>query len=248
MTKTSNTGESTMNAPASIEVADQTRAASSAKLARDERDAALRALSGRLAHQMRNPLAAVRAACSGLRSELDDAEQRETLDLTLQEIDKMLGFVTATVHSIPGQNEQPQPIDVSLELADVIHIMCSSQNGADKIAIGETEKLRCLMPRDGFRVAVYGICEHFLSLPGIESLVVDSLVESDRLSLRFTIALGQASKTVRTVGSSHDGLWVQPMGLLVAERFARDFGGRMLRMENSDDELILTLELPLHNV
>lgn len=231
-----------------FDMVDQTRAASSAKLARDERAAALRALAGRLAHQLRNPLAAVRAACSGLRSELEDDEQRETLDLTLQEIDRMLGFVSATVQSIPARREAPQSTDPALEIIDIIDIMRSTESGANRIAAGDVEHRRCLIPRDGFRVATYSICEHFLSIAEIDGLVIDNSSDADRLTVRFRVDLGQASDDVRTAGSSSNGIWVQPIGLLVAERFARESGGRMLRNDFGNDQLTLTLELPLHDV
>ncbi|MCB1800163.1 MAG: hypothetical protein KDI82_00605 [Gammaproteobacteria bacterium] len=232
-----------------VDVVDQTRAASSAKLARDERAAALRALAGRLAHQLRNPLAAVRAACSGLRSEVEDDEHRETLDLTLQEIDRMLGFVSATVQSIPARRETPQATDPALEIIDVVDIMHSTENGANQIAVGDVEHRRCLIPRDGLRVAVYSICEHFLSIAEVNGLVIDNGCDAGRLTVRFRVDLGPAGEDVGTAGLSSNGIWVQPIGLLVAERFAREAGGRMLRNDSGgDDQLTLTLELPLHDV
>ena len=48
-----------------------------ATLVRQQCSAALRALAGRLAHQIRNPLAAIKAACGSLREELQDPDHQQ---------------------------------------------------------------------------------------------------------------------------------------------------------------------------
>lgn len=215
-----------------------------ARLARDERTAALRALAGRLAHQIRNPLAAVRAACSSLQAEIEDAEQRETLELTLNEIDRMLGFVKATVQTLPEHVERPVMIDVVAETRDVIDIVGSGHEDTMDIQISGVHELTCSLPRDGFRVSVYSILEHIVGSPGVDRVAVDVSLRGGRVLIRFDIPVSDTLDDPLSDGVADLGGLTHPVGLLVAERFARDLGGYLSRSAAGDTRQSFTLALP----
>jgi len=213
-------------------------------LARAERDAALHALAGRLAHQIRNPLAAVRAACSSLRSEVDDSEQRETLDLAMQEIDRMLGYVKATVQMIPEHSEKAQPIDAAAEAADVVDIARSELPEDIPITMRKSGGLRCALPRDGLRVAMYSMLDHLAAVSDVNSIHVEVAREGDRVFIAFAVSGGDSSDSALTTGMISPTGWVQPIGMLVAERFARQFGGHLLRSDTDGTSRTFTLDIP----
>lgn len=219
-----------------------------AQLARDERSAALRALAGRLAHQIRNPLAAVRAACSSLRSEIDDPDQRETLDLTLQEIERMLSFVKATVQAIPDHREPPQTLDASAETADVVRIVGPGHAGGPLIQLADNEPLYCTLPRDDLRVAVYSVLDHLAGVSNVDVIQVAVTRSERRALIRFTVHGGTPGEGVLTTGMAGPAGWMQPVGLLVAERFARDQGGCLMRSDSGDTCQTFTLDLPCADV
>ncbi|MCB1787939.1 MAG: hypothetical protein H6955_00075 [Chromatiaceae bacterium] len=219
-----------------------------ARLARDERSAALRALAGRLAHQLRNPLAAVRAACSSLRAEIEDTDQRETLDLTLQEIDRMLNFVRTTVQTIPIHNEKPQPVDVAAETADVIDITRPGHADGARIRLGADRGVRCRLPREGLRVAVYSMLDHLASVSAVQAIEVGVSHQDGHALIQFDVSAGQPGDAVLDTGMTVPMGWTQPVGLLVAERFARDLGGCLLRAETSSTTQTFTLDLPCPDV
>jgi signal transduction histidine kinase len=215
-----------------------------ARLASDERDAALRALAGRLAHQIRNPLSAVRAACSGLLHEIEDTEQRETLELSLREIDRMLSFVAATVRMASEDNEQPVRLDPGTELADVIAVFRQSREGSATVRLGELAEAVCRLPRHRLRATLFGL---------IGQLTADSAVQDIVFSLARRDGWALISASVRgadpdsgdlTMGMVAPDGWVQPVGLLVAERFARSVGGRLTHSNTGTAQLLITLELP----
>lgn len=219
-----------------------------ARLARDERSAALRALAGRLAHQIRNPLAAVRAACNSLREELDEPDQRETLDLTLREIDRMLAFVSATVQTIPVQSEPSLAVDVAREISDVVDVVRRSREGQTSIEIQTIADGECLLPRNGFRVAVYSLLDHLVAITDVQRIVIHSERIADRLHVHIDVDGSPGSNKLLTTGMMTPGSWMQPVGLLVAERFARDLGGRLLRSDIDSSHQTFNLELPCNHV
>jgi signal transduction histidine kinase len=215
-----------------------------ARLASDEREAAIRAISGRLAHQIRNPLSAVRAACSGLLHEVDDAEQRETLALSIQEIDKMLDFVAATVRSTAEDSERAMLLDPGAELMDVISSIRQTHRGNQKIAIGEIVSARCRLPRHGLRAALFSLINQLLCSSAIED--IGFAMDRQGNDVSITIAVGGADLDTRDLaaGMITPAGWGQPLGLLVAERFLRSVGGRMTHGISGSARAQVTLELP----
>jgi len=213
-------------------------------LAREERSAALRALAGRLAHQIRNPLAAVRAACNSLRDEVEQADQRETLDLALVEIDRMLGFVSSTVQSLPYQRESPAGVQIDREIRDVVALIESTQNSAVEIALGDQAEDVCRLPREGFRVAIYSLLDHLVDIDDLRRVALDSHLDDGLLRVRFEIDGEADGNALVTTGLTVPGGWMHPVGFLVAERFARDHGGRLRRQDIDANRLTLCLEFP----
>lgn len=223
-----------------------------AQLAHDERNAALLALAGRLAHQVRNPLAAVRAACSGLCEEIEDPEQLETLDLILQEIDRMLGHVRSTVQSIPVPPDSAREVDVWAELLEVVEMARAGRLQGLKLELGNGPSLPTRLPRDRLRVALFSLIDHLAEVAGATGIRIDAECAEDRLLVSFCVSAPanddlSAAAAPSQLQRAATG-WVQPVGLLVAERFARDMGGRLQQASNSDAELTLTLDLPCADV
>ena len=214
------------------------------RLAREERGAALRALAGRLAHQIRNPLAAVRAACNGLRDEVQEADQRETLDLALAEIDRMLGFVSSTVRSLPPRRDPSRDVQIDGEIRDVVALIGSTQHSAVEVVVGDQAEGGCRLPLEGFRVAIYSLLDHLVDIAGLRRVVVESHFDDDLLRIRFEIDGKADGNALVTTGLTVPGGWMYPVGFLVAERFARDHGGRLRRQDIDANRLTLCLELP----
>jgi signal transduction histidine kinase len=221
-----------------------------ARLARYERDVALRALAGRLAHQIRNPLAAVRAACSGLRAEIEDADQRETLELTLTEIDRMLGFVSATLRAMPHDIETPQAVDIAIELADVIDILASGYAALPAIEFSAGTDQQCNLPRERFRVSVYSLLEDLLvNARSLQRIAVRSpQTGNGRVCIIIDVEHASANDCAFSAGIGVPVHGLQPVGILVAERFARDVGGRLTLTDNGAETQTVTLELPCTHV
>jgi signal transduction histidine kinase len=249
--KATEQNERKSQAPAETEVTSQQPVATHerARLARNERDAALRAMAGRLAHQIRNPLAAVRAACSGLRAEIEEADKRETLELTITEIDRMLGFVSTTLQAVPHDTETPQAVDIASELVDVIDLLMSGYADLPTIEFVHCTDQQCKLPRERFRVSVYSLLEDLLvNSPSLQRIAVRSETGNGRVSVAIDVEHASANDCAFSAGMGVPMHGLQPVGILVAERFARDVGGRLTRTDNGAETQTFILELPCTHV
>jgi nitrogen-specific signal transduction histidine kinase len=209
-----------------------------AQLARAGRNNALHALAGRLAHQIRNPLAAVRAACGGLQAEIEDCEQRETLDLMLQEIDRMLAHVRSTVQSIPGHDEPVSTVNLWQEVVDVARIVGLGHPHTPGISLSGDQQVTCELQRNAFRVAVYSIIDHLVDVSRVDAMRIALARAGDVAAIEVSVSGGD------TADDSLSATWVQPVGLLVAERFARNHSGHLTRTDGGADQTVFTLRLP----
>jgi signal transduction histidine kinase len=203
----------------------------------------LRALAGRLAHQLRNPLAAVKAACGGLHAELDDPDHLDRLELTLHEVDRMLAHVTSTVQSVDDLSEKAGPVDLLQEVQAVIAIMqLGHAIRIDPASLTQQQPPKCQLPRTKFRVALFSLFDQLSRSAGTIHISIEVESQGDRAHLNIVVPSGphDAAYTQNTVEPSG-------IGLLVAERFARDHGGKLSRM-TADHSLTLTLDFPCNHV
>ena len=222
-----------------------TKVTAYAAVARRERAAALRALAAHFAHQVRNQLAATRAVCDNLRVELENTDHQQRLNLALNEIDRLLDSVSSTVQSLVETPEPAQPLDAVGEVQEAIQIFISGhEEGTGIELIGEP--IRCALPPMGFRVAIYSLLDHIVHASAPATARIEVQQRDNKLQIGFSACSERASELVVaknlwpmewSAGSGH-------MGLLVAERFARDLGGRLAHSVTGGC-LTLTLELPL---
>ncbi len=230
--------------------AEDARLAAATELTRTERGVALRALAGQLAHQMRNPLAAIRAACSSLREDLSNEEHQQRLDMTLHEVDRLLTLVTGTVKSVSAKAEQPRRLDLADEVHDVVAIARDSIPHLGTVDVSGDTGIECSLPRNTFRASLFSLLDHVVDTYHPDPLRVELRRSNGRAQIDFKVADEYAAGAPdgfhqTTLVRSGDG---RSIGLVVAERFARDNGGRLAHFVNANDSQALTLDLPCTDV
>lgn len=219
-------------------------AAEFAILASEARAAALRTCTGRLAHQMRNPLAALQAAGTSLREEMQDPDHQERLDLMLQEVTHMLDQISAEVRAVEKTEERAQEFDAAVEITNVVDMIRIANPEAPEINIQSQSEAICIAPRTAFRVAVYCLLEHLVTGPSAYSVSINLPWGNDRRQIHFAFMTEAREDRVALTSSAGDRVApVDPLALQIAERFARDTNGHLKRWISKNGSQVITLDL-----
>lgn len=229
---------------------DDERLAAATDLIRAERSIALRALAGQLAHQMRNPLAAIHAACSSLRDELDDEDHQQRLEMTLSEINRLLQLVTGMVNTVSTKPERTRNLHLVDEIHCVVEVAHSSIPALEGVEVIGGSGIHCALPRKTFRAALFSLLEHIADTYRPTPLRIELRLTDRRAQIDFRVTdeSGDDETTSfhqTTLVRSSD---TRSIGLMVAERFARDNGGRLAHTVDANDSEALTLDLPCTDV
>jgi two-component system sensor histidine kinase PilS (NtrC family) len=221
-----------------------------ASLTRQERTAALRVLTGRVAHQMRNPLAAIQAACTSLRMELPDPDHRERLDLILHEVGRVLALISAEVQAFTQPAQTPQRVDLVAETEEIIGILGHANPQAPGVTLRANGRIDCTAVRSDLRIALYSLLGYALEVPGVGTVEIGIDTHADRAQITFRLVsqdgAGDPLAAIPPCGASP--ILSDDIGLYIAERFARDLGGRLSRQTSDGDAQIVTLDLPCDHV
>ena len=156
----------------------------------------------------------------------------------------MLGFVSSTVQSLPSQREPQRDVQIDGEIRDVVALIGSTQQSAVEVVVGDQAEGACRLPLEGFRVAIYSLLDHLVDIHDLRRVVLSSRFDDGLLRVRLEIDGEADGNALVTTGLTVPGGWMLPVGFLVAERFARDHGGRLRRQDVDANRLTLCLELP----
>ena len=201
-------------------------------LASAEKLAAVGELAASLAHELRNPLAGIKMSCANLRNEIEDADQRERLDLIGAELKRMARLL----NELLDQGKQTPPCSTHFKLATLIKELVTLTRYQlpphIELAYHIPADLECFLPDAGLRQALLN-----LILNAAQAL--DKNPGSVRLSayredgmLRIEVAddgpgfnediLRHGIRAFSTSRIRGTGL-----GLAMVQRFARGIGGRI---------------------
>lgn len=215
-------------------------------LYRRERRAALRALAGRLAHDLRNPLAAVRAACDGLAEEIEDDDHKHRLGLTLQEIDRVLALVTDTVSAVTEPPEGAAEVSLRDAVDAAIVALAPFHPGVRAVGVDIPSQAHCMLPPLGLQAAVYDLLDHLLEAHPADQLAIEFTQQQGRILVHFLAPATLPDEDHMHAKGSLEITAGQgtAVNLLVADRFARDSGGRLTCAVRDDGRHSIIFELP----
>ena len=143
--------------------------AQSRELARAKRLATVGAVSARLAHELRNPLAGIQMACSKLQRGLVDPEQTARLESVILELKRVNTLLTRQVEDA---RQAPEPL-VRLELRELIEpflaLMRYQMPEGIVLDTHITEGLVCLIPVAELRQALLNLLLNAVQVLGDQS-------------------------------------------------------------------------------
>ncbi len=132
-----------------------------AELRRSERLAAVGELSASIAHEIRNPLAAISGSVQILRARLGsgggEAESRRLMDIVLREIDRLNHLITDFLHFARPSPPVREQVRVAEAVADVVEMFRSDGASRVEVRVEVEPELEACADRDQLRQALWNL-------------------------------------------------------------------------------------------
>jgi two-component system sensor histidine kinase PilS (NtrC family) len=116
---------------------------------RQEKLAAMGRVSAGIAHEIRNPLAAIAQANALLAEDATDPAQRRLMRMVADNVERLKRIVDDVMEVAPGQPQEIVVIDATAQVAAV----CSDWARSNGVALGERSVLRVELPSEPLGVA-----------------------------------------------------------------------------------------------
>ena len=223
------------------------------RLANTERLAAVGETMARIAHELRNPLAGVKMACTNLRQELgqrlDSPEYRERIDIIAGEIDRIIALLNSLLDQSRHKPEGARNVNVASAVADLVTLARFQIPEQIHIEQHIAQHIVCRLPDVLFRQALLNLllnATQALGESGGNIMIKGDLVDG---SLHLVISDNGPGFPGDMLESG-----IQPfvsyrpegtgLGLSMVQRFVRALGGGIVLSNQVPHGACVTLELP----
>lgn len=223
-------------------------------LANTEKLAIAGEIAARIAHELRNPLAGIRAALGNLQEEIVDPEQTARLKLLIGELKRMTSLLNYLLEQSRFTPESLVQVHLETAILEVVQLAELQLPKTMKITFNIDADLSCNLPEDRFRQAIMNLIlnssQAIGKQPGSISLgaargndqLVISVSDSGPGFPQEIIRSGVLSFfTKRDHGTG--------LGLAIVQRLANDLGGRLeiRNVQPSGAQVVLTLPCENHD-
>lgn len=218
-------------------------------LSHAERLAATGAISARLAHELRNPLAGIQLALENLRQEQTDPDVAERMDMVIGEARRIARLLSALLQQSRHDPEAPRPVLVPRLVQELATLLRYQFPPHIQLVVEVAPDLRCRLPEDGVRQALLNLVLNAVAImedtPGNVTIRVDR--SGDTLHIQVSDEGPGFSESMLRGGirpfatARHSGTG---LGLAIVEQFARDFGGQLTIGNRAPKGALVTLKLP----
>jgi len=218
-------------------------------LARAERLAATGELAASVAHELRNPLAAIQMALRNLRRDVGEPDLAQRVTLVSEEVERLSRLLNEMLNlsrQAPETAHEFRLAEIVDQLAELTRYQLPPET---ELTVEIPADLVCRLPADSLRQALLNLILNAAeALPnGRGRITIGAAHEDD--SLRLSVeddgpgfngqTLAQAARPFFSTRDRGTGL-----GLAVVNRFAREAGGRMQLSNRDGGGARVTLDLP----
>jgi two-component system sensor histidine kinase PilS (NtrC family) len=220
---------------------------------RQDRMAAVGRLAASIAHEIRNPLAAMRGSIQMLHSEMDrDTEQAQLMEIILRESDRLNKIVADYLNYARPRPAELKNVDISAVVADTFKLLKNS----DELSPGH--KLEENLPNrpaivsgdpEQLKQVCWNIARNALkSMPNGGTFGVSmSAVDGNRLRLSFSdtgcgMSPEQVERLFEPFTSTTGGTG---LGLSIVYQIIRDHSGTINVRSKQGEGTTITVELPV---
>ena len=236
-----------------VESATRTLLEQHRSLSNTERLAAVGEMMARIAHELRNPLAGVKLACTNLREELSQRlgspEYNERIDMVTSEIDRIITMQNTLLDHSRHKPEPSRNITIARTVNDLIKLARYQIPSQIQLEQHIPDDIVCHLPEGQFRQSLLNLILNAMQALGeregritIEAILTDGSLRLDVSDdgpgfppdlLEYGI---RAFITHRAEGTG--------LGLSMVQRFARTVGGNVMLSNREPHGACVTLELP----
>jgi signal transduction histidine kinase len=223
------------------------------RLANSERLAAVGEMMARIAHELRNPLAGVKLACTNLRQELthqlDSPEYRDRIDIIAGEIDRIIALLNSLLDQSRHTPEIMQDVSIKHAVSELIVLARYQIPARIRIQQDIADDIVCRLPDALFRQALLNLLLNAFQALGDNSGSIIIKADLAAGSLLLSVCddgpgfppdlLESGIRAFVTHRVNGTGL-----GLSMVQRFARTIGGSLTLSNLEPHGACVILELP----
>lgn len=219
---------------------------------RQERLSAVGRVAAGIAHEIRNPLAAMRGSIQVLKSDIQDPSQAELMDIVLRESDRLNRIITDFLTYARPRKFSLVETDLRDPLRETFALLRHSPEILDGHALEEDlpeEPLTALADTEGVRQVFWNLSRNALkAMPDGGTLRAEMRQSSgDRVRVTFTdtgrgMSPAQVERLFEPFSSSTTG--GTGLGLSIVYQIIRDHGGTINVRSREGHGTTITIELP----
>ena len=220
---------------------------------RQDRMAAVGRMAASIAHEIRNPLAAMRGSIQMLRAEMDgDTEQAQLMEIILRESDRLNKIVADYLNYARPRPAELKNVDIHAAISDTLKLLRNSDELTDRHSLDEDLPNRPAIVSgdpEQLRQVCWNIARNALkAMPSGGSFRV-SLQEADDNRLRLTFADDGCGMTPEQVEHLFEPFTSTTggtgLGLSIVYQIIRDHNGTINVRSREGAGTVITIELPV---
>ena len=195
----------TENLEKQVRTASETLLRQQAELENGARLAALGEFSGRLAHELRNPISGISVALHNMESELEDPDLVSRMGLIAEEMDRVTRLLNSLLAKAPAAPEKPSRVSMASLAQNVVQLF--EYQVPDRIKV-EThfDETQCSLPRDTVRQVLINLLKNSRDAIGDSQGAITVRFEREGGECRLTVAddgTGYPEELLRATASGH---------------------------------------------
>ncbi|HBB96489.1 MAG TPA: hypothetical protein DC054_13965 [Blastocatellia bacterium] len=221
---------------------------------RQDRMAAVGRMAASIAHEIRNPLAAMRGSIQMLRAEMDgDTEQAQLMEIILRESDRLNKIVADYLNYARPRPAELKNVDIRAAISDTLKLLRNSDELTDGHSLEEDLPDRPAIVSgdpEQLKQVCWNIARNALkAMPGGGRFRV-SLHEADDNRLRLTFADDGCGMTPEQVEHLFEPFTSTTggtgLGLSIVYQIIRDHNGTINVRSRQGQGTTITVEFPMH--
>ncbi|MGD8681908.1 MAG: ATP-binding protein [Lysobacterales bacterium] len=218
-------------------------------LANAEKLAVAGEIAAGIAHELRNPLAGIRAALDNLRAEMQEPDQLNRLNLVIAELKRMTALLNHLLEQTGVAPELPVSVDVGNAIDEVARLVAFQLPESVRIEQDVEQDLSLTLPEDRFRQVMLNLVLNSAQVIGNQPGTISIQAQRAGSQVEIVVSDDGPGFPEAMLESGPQPFFSQRdrgsgLGLATVRRFARDAGGRMTIANIQPHGARVTLYLP----